>query len=537
VTRSSLPIFLLSFFMSALTAGCGGGNGGPPTVLKSITVTPVAANLAIGLTQQFVATGSYSDGSTADLTNNAAWTSSAPAIATVVPTSGLASGISIGLTTITAQSGSTSGSVGLNVTPAILRSITIAPSPLATGVGISRQLTAMGAYSDGGAVDMTTSVAWASSSPSIATVTATTGLVTGVSLGSTNITATSGSISGTTPLSVTTHTWMDAGHSRTRGDTAVALLTNGNVLLTGGSFSADGFTPYSYGECDLYDSVTNTWSATGTLNTPRGGHTATILPNGEVLVAAGGGLFDDLTSAELYDSATGTWSPAGSLTTARVHYTATLLSNGKVLVAGGTVGSSSAELYDPTANAWSAAGSLATARYYHTATLLPNGKVLVAGGSDAINTPLSSAELYDPASNSWSAVASLATARAGHTATLLPNGKVLVAGGAVAVGVIASTAELYDPGSNTWSAAANPLIARYYHTATLLPNGTILVIGGTAFPDFNYTSSTEMYDPASNSWSMAPSTLRAHSGHTATLLPNGEILVAGGNTAAAEVYW
>src|SRR5438128_11789768 len=104
----------------------------------------------------------------------------------------------------------------------------------------------------------------------------------------------------------------------------------------------------------------------------------------------------------------------GSLATTRYLHTATLLPNGKVLVAGGFdssyVASASAELYDPASGTWTATGSLATARESHTATLLPNGKVLVAGGY------LASAELYDPASETWTPTGSLATARGYHTA-------------------------------------------------------------------------------------------------------------------------
>ena len=92
-----------------------------------------------------------------------------------------------------------------------------------------------------------------------------------------------------------------------------------------------------------------------------------------------------------------TFDNTGSLNTARRDHTATLLSNGKVLVAGGYNGSllASAELYDPASGTWTATGSLATARYGHTATLLPNGKVLVAGGEDTSFMSLESSELYD----------------------------------------------------------------------------------------------------------------------------------------------
>ena len=81
--------------------------------------------------------------------------------------------------------------------------------------------------------------------------------------------------------------------------------------------------------------ASGTWEVTGDLVTARYGHTATLLPNGQVLVAGGLGLTGDLASAELYDPATGMWTATGSLATARRSHTATLLPNGQVLVAGG----------------------------------------------------------------------------------------------------------------------------------------------------------------------------------------------------------
>src|SRR5262249_58978969 len=103
----------------------------------------------------------------------------------------------------------------------------------------------------------------------------------------------------------------------------------------------------------------------------------------------------------------GTWRFTGSMQTARSIHTATLLRDGNVLVTGGYAGSctglASSELYNPNSETWSPTGSLANARYYHTATLLRDGKVLVVGGIDACgSTVYASAELYDPASGTWS---------------------------------------------------------------------------------------------------------------------------------------
>src|ERR1043166_9690772 len=144
------------------------------------------------------------------------------------------------------------------------------------------------------------------------------------------------------------------------------------------------------------------------------------------------------------------WVATGPLATARSFHTATLLPNGEVLVAGGQDDRgnplSSAELHDPATGMWTTTGALNTPRYVPAATLLSNGRVLVAGGLGAKDAAVAGAEMYDPATATWALTGALNTRRGAHTATLLPNGKVLVAGGTtVPSGGGVSTAELYDP--------------------------------------------------------------------------------------------
>ncbi len=272
------------------------------------------------------------------------------------------------------------------------------------------------------------------------------------------------------------------------------------------------------------------WDFTNSLPSPRENHTATLLPSGKVLVAAGGSDEDSSSvTAELYDPSTRLWSFTGSLTGSRKLHTATLLLNGKVLVAGGydsSVGGATVatcELYDPVTGTWTGTGSLNEGRYDHTATLLPSGKVLVAGGLSA-GAYIASAELYDPVTGNWSTTASLPAERAFHTATLLPNGKVLVAGGRDLFSVFAS-AELYDPATGNWSSTGSLNTARGAHTATLLQNGTVLAAGGG---NSSFLSSAELYNPTTGLWTFTGSLSTARDWHTATLLPNGQVLAAGG---------
>jgi hypothetical protein len=201
-----------------ITASFGGVSSNPatltvtPAVLKSISVTPSGASIPIGAKQQFTATGTYSNGMTKDITASATWTSTNTQVATVsdaIGTKGLATAAGIGTTTVIATfSGVTSNAVTLTVSPAALTSITVTPSnpTIALGSVVGLQFKALGTFSDGTAQDLTATVAWTSSNIAVAfisTAPGSQGFATAVGVGTTTITATSGSVLGSTVLTVT----------------------------------------------------------------------------------------------------------------------------------------------------------------------------------------------------------------------------------------------------------------------------------------------------------------------------------------------
>ena len=186
-------------------------------VLESIAVTPANDTVPVGTLTQFTAMGTYSDNSTQNLTSTATWTSSSTSEVTIVmsgATGGLATALATTPTaiTITAASGTVSGSTGLTVGGATLTSIVIPSGPQNTVTiadGTSYQFTAYGFYNDGSKHNLTTKVTWASSNPAAATIGPGTGRAQSVIGGgnsSTTITATLGSVTGMATLDVSTAT-------------------------------------------------------------------------------------------------------------------------------------------------------------------------------------------------------------------------------------------------------------------------------------------------------------------------------------------
>lgn len=290
-----------------------------------------------------------------------------------------------------------------------------------------------------------------------------------------------------------------------RANATATLLSSGEVLIAGGS-NCEGCVLAS---AELYNPASGTFSATGPMTTPRYDHTSTLLFNGKVLLAggcSGAGTCPLQASAEIYNPKTGAFSATGPMTTARYAHHATLLSNGEVLIAGGADNNgnqnalASAELYDPATGGFTTTGSMITGRYSQgTAALLLNGKVLFPGGCGN-SGPLASAELYNPATGIFSATGSMAAARCYHTAALMLTGEVLIAGGASN-----ASAELYEPTKGTFIATGSMNTAGIDFVtpaATLLPNGEVLIAGGGVSSGPPLTNA-ELYQDYSPLWRAA----------------------------------
>lgn len=340
----------------------------------------------------------------------------------------------------------------------------------------------------------------------------------------------------------------------------------GGSMNSSGIYSAPS-SPGSYhvvatSQADPSKSATATIAVTASaftsisgLSYPRLQHTATLLPDGNVLIAGGGvgpdiiDGYDVVTQTELFDPGSKTFKVIGEI--ARDSHTATLLPSGNILLTGGETGwdphgnaygnpmpidSATAELAQGSSGISSPTGSMLTARESHAATLLSDGRVLITGGlaplpADPWWQALRESEVFDPVTGTFAAVSPMTAARANHTSTLLPNGKVLITGGGY---FPSDTAELFDVSTGAFTPTRSMAVARSGHAATLLPSGKVLITGNSLF--------AELYEPSTGQFSPAGVMNIERMGHTATLLPNGTVLIAGGtvqgqgSTATTEIY-
>lgn len=303
---------------------------------------------------------------------------------------------------------------------------------------------------------------------------------------------------------------------------AAILLPDGRVMVVFVGGSA------------IFNPDAGTWSATSPFVQRRNLMTATRLGSGSILVAGGMAVTsgnERTPTAELFefDGGAGGWTAVGPMRFARGEHSATLLPDGRVLVVGGFdvdagVGFAirSAEVYSEGARTFSQVGDLGEARSVQTATLLQDGRVLVAGGignSGALTT----CEIFNATTGTWTPTGALQTARALHTATLLADGRVIVTGDFNGSG--GNTSEVFRPDAGQWGMGAVLSASRYSHAAVVTKSGRVLVSG----------SSSEVYAPDAG-WLLTRPMNFPRLNHQLTLLPDGRVFVTGGQVNATEFY-
>jgi uncharacterized protein YjdB len=189
---------LLAVGTLVFAIGCGGDSGGPPPV-ATVTVSPPAGDVVVGLTTQLTATPKDAKGN-ALTGKTTAWASSATAVATVSNT-GLVTGVTPGSATITATIDGKNGSQSVNVIPVPVATVTVTAAVGTIQINQTTQATAVVRDASNNVLTGRT-VSWGSDNPSVATV-SNTGVVTGLTAGTATITATSENKSGSTPITVT----------------------------------------------------------------------------------------------------------------------------------------------------------------------------------------------------------------------------------------------------------------------------------------------------------------------------------------------
>ncbi len=332
------------------------------------------------------------------------------------------------------------------------------------------------------------------------------------------------------------------------------------------------------------------FNAVGDLLEPRSLHTASLLPDGRVLVAGGNRSRSVapplLTSTEVYDSVTRTFIKGPNLNAARQTFAAVTLGDGRVLVAGGVALAGgieqSAEVCD-LIRGCQVTGDMLEARAAHAMVLLDDGRVVVIGGRGTGWKALTSTEIFDPATSTFTSGPPLARANGSPQAVLLPSGSVLVAGDGTAqilavrdsafrmlsdrtdlpevpallpdgrvllTGGIdhalaltlptpppnsdrsvpaTKAAVVLDPKSDAMTVVGTMHDARMLHEAVALPDGRVLIAGGV--PDSHFDGGTlasaEMFDPRTATFSTTGPMARGRVWFTLTLLRNDDVLAVG----------
>lgn len=325
----------------------------------------------------------------------------------------------------------------------------------------------------------------------------------------------------------------------------------------------------------------------------RHGHTATVLPDGRVLVVGGRHASGGWPIAEygvlILDPGSGTWTPAAPTRVPRANQSAIDLANGRVLVVGGDPYPEdpeqrrhvSAECYNPARDVWEDVAVPPDLRLFHIIGRFKDGRVLTIGSSERATekpslmpTWVAHPYTFDPASSTWTRGAPVPDVDLGAM-TLLPDGRMLCSGGLhdhfdpeAALARVDADADpdeiqrmhrleisprvwLFNPAADTWTARAPMSVPRASHTLTPLADGCVLATGGQTVPpgtmpylfeQLEALASTEIYDPVADRWTAATPLPAPRVAHHALALTGGRFVLViggdrlGGSTVARTVH-
>lgn len=319
-------------------------------------------------------------------------------------------------------------------------------------------------------------------------------------------------------------------------------LDDGRVLVVAGVVSGGSPGTYSAARrAALYDPDSDEWIEAASLHESRAQPSVSRLPDGSILVVGGyygrglelGSKQSVRGSVERYYPAEDRWELVGELHGERRNHTATVLPNGRVLVIGGagpgiqSVRQPTAEVFDPATNTWEMVAEVSDTLIGHAVTLLDDGRVLITGGTIPLDhweadtgsgAPVASAWLLDPDTGQFDEIPSMAQPRARHTATRLPSGRVLVAGGSSEPSFKGhtATAEIFDPQSGAWRSITPMTKTRVLHQAVALDaraqGAAVYIVGG--YEDGDPAVNPEVfYESAPGPVDRQPPPIEPHSDH------------------------